>query len=79
MSERDGWRIFAEVVAEFTGLELLRLVAIVGRELLERGDPRAAEFLSRAAEAHAAFITGPESPSDNGAQGNADSGGAGQG
>lgn len=53
-------------LALLPGHLLVGLLAAVALELERRGDVCGRNYVTRAASAHAAFITGPDAPSDNG-------------
>lgn len=53
-------------LALLPGHLLVGLLAAIAVELDRRGDSCARNYVTRAAAAHAAWIAGPDAPSDNG-------------
>jgi hypothetical protein len=70
----DELRLLRGAVERMSVLDLLELLVVVRVELERRGDRCAANYVQRAATAHAAFSISLDAPSDNGPRAPGDSG-----
>jgi len=58
--------VLAMAIDKLTVVELMDVLSLLRAEFLSRGDMGTANYIARAALAHADFSASPEAPSDNG-------------